>query len=244
MSISSSQSLKSAKLQKHLQMLRQNPSSRSNSKGDRPIQPPKNRVSGFDVQQELNRVEEIILDSPRIPLTRLTLVEEDKLLNHLDFVRINLPDAFEKALDIIGQKHEILLEAEDYAQNIVEAAQKRAAQILDETGIIQQAEFEASQIRQQVQQECEAIQRKTIAEVEQMRVTTQKELQQLHQQTLAECAEIQNGADEYAEAVLSRIERQLSDMLRVVRNGCQQLHNNSPSQSSPNKKLPGSPGSR
>ena len=228
-------------------MLRQNPSSRSNSKGDRPIQldtSPKNRAAGFDVQQELNRVEEIILDSPRIPLTRLTLVEEDKLLNHLDFVRINLPDAFEKALDIIGHKQEILLEAEDYAQNIVEAAQKRAAQILDETGIIQQAEFEASQIRQQVQQECEAIQRKTIAEVEQMRTKAQQELQQLHQQTLAECAEIQNGADEYAEAVLSRIEQQLSDMLRVVGNGRQQLHNNSPSQSSPNKKLPGTPGSR
>jgi hypothetical protein len=40
---------------------------------------------------------------------------------------------------------------------------------------------------------------------------------------LEECEDIQNGADDYADAVLNSIEQQLSEMLRVIRNGRQQL---------------------
>jgi hypothetical protein len=38
-----------------------------------------------------------------------------------------------------------------------------------------------------------------------------------------ECDDIQNGADDYADAVLTSIEQQLTEMLRVIRNGRQQL---------------------
>ncbi|MGK7874419.1 MAG: ATP synthase F0 subunit B [Xenococcaceae cyanobacterium] len=222
-------------------MPRQKSSSRSAPKRDKPPQtgtPPQSQAAGFDIRRELDRLEEIILHSPRVPLTRWTLVEEEKLLDQLDVVRLRLPDAIEKALEVIRQKEDILLQAEDYAQDIIETAQKNAAQILDEMGIVKRAELEASQIRQQVQQEYEAIQQKTIAEIEQMRRSAQQEMQQLHQMTLAECEQIQNGADDYADAVLNRIEQQLSQMLRVIRNGRKQLNTNSPSQSSPNTKSP------
>ncbi|NEO66806.1 MAG: DivIVA domain-containing protein, partial [Moorea sp. SIO4G2] len=48
--------------------------------------------------------------------------------------------------------------------------------------------------------------------------------EQMRQMTLAECEEIQNGADAYADGVLYNIEQHLSDMLRVIRNGRQQLN--------------------
>ena len=188
---------------------------------------------GFDIQRELNRLEELVLDSFRIPLTQWTVVHESRLLNQLDRVRLNLPDAFEQALRVVEQKQEILERAENYAQDIIQKAQQRAAEILDETGIIQRAQLEASQIRQQVQQECEAIEGQAMAEIEQMRYMTEQELTHLRQQTIAECEEIQQGADEYADQVLNRIEQQLSDMLRVVQNGRQQIYNNSQNRSLP-----------
>ena len=201
----------------------------------------------FNLQREFNRVEEMILDSPRIPFTRRTLVDEDKLLNQLDFVRMNLPDAFEKAVEVVEQKQQILQEADDYAQDIVQSAQKRAAQILDETEIVRRAELEAHQIRQQVEHDCESIQRKTLAEIDQMRRSTQQELEQarraaqqeleqMRHQTLTECEEVQNGADRYADAALERIEQQFSEMLKVIRNGRQQIHQNS---AHPSRKPPG-----
>jgi F0F1-type ATP synthase membrane subunit b/b' len=189
---------------------------------------PTNKAVSFDIQQELNQLEEMIIDSPRIILSPWRLVDEDEILDQLDLVRLNLPKAFSQALDVLRQKEEILMDAEDYAQDIIETAQRRASEILDELGIIQQAQKEANQIRQQVQQECEQLQRSTLSEVEQMRRTAQQELEELRRLTLAECEDIQYGADEYADAVLNRIESQLSQMLTIIRNGRSQLKEDAP----------------
>lgn len=181
------------------------------------------RNGNIDVQRELNRIEEIILDSLHIPLTRRTLVDEEQLLDQLDLVRLNLPAAFVEAEEIVLQKEEILRQAEQYAEQIIAAAEQRADQILSEMDIVQQAEIEAQQIRQQVQEECRAIQEQTLAEIERMRLQGQQELVQIRARALAEAEDIQNGADDYADGVLGNIEQQLSDMLRVIRNGRQTL---------------------
>jgi cell division septum initiation protein DivIVA len=181
------------------------------------------QMGNIDIQRELNQLEEFVLESPRVPLTRWTLIDEETLLDQLDLVRVNLPVAFAQALEILQQKEEILLQAEDYGEEIIRSAQKRAAQILDEMGLVRQAEREANQIRQQVQRECEELQEQTLREIERMRQAAQQELEQLRQLTLAECEDIQNGADDYADAVLNRIEEQLTNMLRIVHNGRQQL---------------------
>ena len=207
-------------------MLHRDPSRSDPPDRDEPInssEAPINGARGVDIQRELNRIEEIIFDSWHIPLTRRTVVDEEVLLAQLDLVRENLPIAFEEAEKIVRQREEILLQAEEYAQEIMEAAERRADQILDEMGIIQQAEHEANQIRKRVQQECEAIQEQTMTEIERMRLQAQQELEQMRQIVLAECEDIQNGADDYADAVLENIEQQLNEMLRVIRNGRHQL---------------------
>ncbi|MBD2460202.1 DivIVA domain-containing protein [Oscillatoria sp. FACHB-1407] len=181
------------------------------------------RVGGVDIARELNKLEEMILDSPRIPLSRRTLVDEEQFLDQLDLIRINLPPAFQEAVEIVRQKEEILLEAEQYAQEIIETAERRAAQILDETNLVRQAELEVNQIRQQMKQECEAAQEQTMAEIERMRRQAQQDLEEIRRRAIAEAEEIQAGADAYADSVLRDMEQQLAEMLRVIRNGRQQL---------------------
>jgi cell division septum initiation protein DivIVA len=182
------------------------------------------RLGGIDLQRELNRLEEIILDSPRVPLSRRTLVDEEQLLEQLDLVRLNLPSAFQEAAELVVHKEEILQEAEQYAQEIIAAAEQRAAHILNDMGLVRQAEMEAAQIRQQVQMECDAIQQQTLADIDQMRRQAQQELDEMQRRSLAECEEIQAGADDYADRVLRDMEQQLSEMMRVVQNGLRQLH--------------------
>ncbi|MFM6063219.1 MAG: hypothetical protein ACKPAE_12530, partial [Microcystis panniformis] len=94
---------------------------------------------------------------------------------------------------------------------------------------------QAAQIRQQVQQECESVQQQTLDEIEQMRHSALQEVQQLRQKTQAECYEIQKGADDYAEAVLEHLDRELGEMLQVIRNGRQQVR----SKPTSSKNLPG-----
>jgi F0F1-type ATP synthase membrane subunit b/b' len=201
-------------------------------------------TESVNIQTELNRLEEIVLDSPRIPFTRRTLVDEEELLEQLDLVRINLPAAFREAEAIVYHKEEILLQAEQYAQEIIEEAEQRAAYILDQLGIIARAELEAKQIRQRVQEECAALQEQTLADIDEMREQSQQEIEQMRQLAMAEFEDIQNGADQYADRVLKNIEQQLNDMLKIIRNGRQQLNDDTevlpkrekePNSSSPNR---------
>ncbi len=185
------------------------------------------READFDIQQELSRLQEVIYESFHIPVSRWTIIDEDKVLEQLEFIGTKIPEAIRKALQVLEQKQEILANAEAYAQRIIQQAQEEAAEILDESGIIQQAQHEANQIRQQVQSECEAIQAQTMAEIEQQRQMANGEVEQIYRKSVSEAQQIQEGADEYADAVLTRLEQELSEMLGVVRNGRQQLYNHS-----------------
>lgn len=178
---------------------------------------------GVDIQQELNTLEEMVLDSPRLPLTGKTLVDEEQLLDQLDMVRLNLPAAFQLAQDVIMRRDEVLQEAENYGRQILTRAEARAAELTDELGIIRQAELEAQQVRLQIQQECDALREQALAEVDQIRQQAKQELGELRQNALAESDQIQRGADEYADRVLLDMEQRLSEMMRIVRNGRQQL---------------------
>ncbi|CCQ57482.1 hypothetical protein CWATWH0005_3231 [Crocosphaera watsonii WH 0005] len=185
------------------------------------------READFDIQQELSRLQEVIYESFHIPVSRWTIIDEDKVLEQLEFIGTKIPEAIRKALQVLEQKQEILANAEAYAQRIIQQAQEEAAEILDESGIIQQAQHEANQIRQQVQSECEAIQAQTMAEIEQQRQMANGEVEQIYRKSVSEAQQIQEGADEYADAVLTRLEQELGEMLGVVRNGRQQLYNHS-----------------
>jgi len=76
-------------------------------------------------------------------------VDEEQLLDHLDLVRLHLPAAFRSPSYYPTKR----LQAEQHAEKLIQAAEVRAAQILNEMDIIQLAELEAKQIQQQAQQE-------------------------------------------------------------------------------------------
>lgn len=181
------------------------------------------RSSGFDVQRALDRLEEIVLDSPRIPFGRRTLVDEEVLLDQLDSVRLNLPAAFREAEAIVRQREQILFEAQQQAKDIIEGAKQQAARAISETELVRHAQLEADSIRQQVEEECQAARDRLLNELDQTRQSAAAELEEMRRAAISECEAIQDGADDYADRVLGSIERQLGDMLRVIRNGRQQL---------------------
>ncbi|ALF56210.1 hypothetical protein ACX27_01505 [Nostoc piscinale CENA21] len=188
------------------------------------------------MQQELNRLEDLILSSWRVPLTGRTLIDEDKLFEQLDFIRVSLPSVFQEATEILQHKQDVMLEAEEYGQQIVEAAQAKRAQILAESDILRQAEHEAEQLRRKTQQECEAMMQETLAEIERRRQACMEELEQMRQTAIAQAQEIEDGADHYADSVLENIEQDLKDMLRIITNGRQQLRQENQSQNYSSKK--------
>ena len=209
-------------------MLRQNPPNlgpeRNGSVTPIDAAAPIARENTVDLQRELNKIEEIILDSTRLPMSPLTLVNEDRLLEQLDLVRLNLPSAIRESIRIVQQRDDLLLQAEQIAEEIITAAEQQAAQMLNELGIVQRAEQDAQQIRQQVRQECEQLQTQALSDIDQLQRQAQADWDAARQQAIAECNQIRQGADAYSDDVLQQLERQFTDMLRVIRNGRQQLN--------------------
>ena len=177
----------------------------------------------FNVQQELDRIEEIVLESTKIPVYGKTLISEDELLDQLDVVRVNLPAAVQESVQIVQEREEILNEAEQYAQEIVAAAEKQAAAILNEMSIIRQAEAQANQLRTQTEQECDALRAQTLGEIEQLQNQARQEWEETRSRTVTEAKTIQEDADTYADQVLGNMEQQFMEMLHILRNGRQQI---------------------
>jgi F0F1-type ATP synthase membrane subunit b/b' len=171
----------------------------------------------------LNKLEEVVLSSPRIPFSGRTLVDEDQLLDQLDAVRLNLPSAFRQAVQILQQRDALMAQAERYAEDLIAAAEQQAAQMLDELGIVRQAEQMAQQIKTQAQQDCDNLRSQVLNDVEQMKRQAQREWESMRQEALSEQVMIQEESDAYADRVLSQVEQQLSQMLRIIQNGRQHL---------------------
>jgi cell division septum initiation protein DivIVA len=180
-------------------------------------------LSGGDIQQELDRLEEMILASPHVPMTRRTLIDEEQFLDRLDLIRSLLPALLQQAQAVMAQKQEILLQAEREAGEIIQTAQAQAAQIVDRTTIVQQADLSARQLQQQVQQECLLAQEENLLQIERLRQEAERQIERLRQEAIAEAEEIQRGADDYADAVLNNLEYQLTEALRIIYNGRRQL---------------------
>jgi cell division septum initiation protein DivIVA len=129
--------------------------------------------------------------------------------------------------DCDAQRQQVLAELEQLRQQGLQEQQR----IQQETqGLKQQALAEVERIRregqqqlQQIQQDCEQLRQETYSEVEQLRRSTQQQLQELQQRTISECENQRHGADQYAEQILSDLEARTLEIMRIVRNGRQQL---------------------
>ena len=173
------------------------------------------------------------MDGFKLPLTQRTVINEEQLLAQLLCIEKSIPDTIRAAEEVLQQKEEILAQAHQAAQSKILAAEQRAAQIADELKIIQQAEMEAQQLRQQVQAEVAAIRQRNASEMERARRQAQQEIDAMRQSVQRECQQIQRGADNYTEETLAGLEQQLSTLLQVVQNGRRHLHQSAPSISGP-----------
>jgi cell division septum initiation protein DivIVA len=166
----------------------------------------------LDVFMAIELLEEKILNSPRVPLTGKTMVNEEELLEQLDLIRLKLPEVIVAAQEILQYKQQIVAEAQKQVQHTLIEANRRADRITNELGIIELSKHEANQIRQAAMAECEQFRQQTIAELAQMR-----------REAVAECQQIQAGADEYADRVLHDMQIQFTDILQTVQRGRKRL---------------------
>lgn len=171
-----------------------------------------NQPLGFNIEIELDALEELILNSTHVPLTEFIVIDRVIVLHQLNQIKEHLPVDLAAAIAIASRKQQIISEAENYAAALVKSAQEKASQILHDSSILRQAELDGAKMRLKTEQECEHLKQ-----------TTLNEVRELQQNAIAESQAIQQGADDYADYVLEDIEQKMQQILLIIQNGRQQL---------------------
>jgi cell division septum initiation protein DivIVA len=167
---------------------------------------------GFNIEIELDALEELIINSTHVPLTEFVVMDRVVFLYQLNQIKEHLPVDLATAIAIANRKQQIISEAENYAAELVKSAQAEAEEILRDSTILRQAELDGARVRLKTEQECDYLKQTTLQEVAELR-----------QNAIAESHAIQTGADDYADHVLGDLEQKIQQMLLIIQNGRQQL---------------------
>ena len=114
----------------------------------------------------------------------------------------------QEARAFLRRRDELQTEARQKAEKIIADAQAEAEKRLSEADFIKALEREGNRIRTQVQQECEEIKRKALDDAENIRI-----------QATEDAMKTREGAELYAEQVLTNLEQNLTQLQQVVKNG-------------------------
>lgn len=159
----------------------------------------------------MNELEEA-LDNKGFPLLGFSVVKKDTVTNILDKLYAALPDEIKEARSLLRRKDELQYEAQQKAEKVVADAQAEASRLLSESDLLRAVQREAEKIKEQVITDCEEIKHKALDEAESLRA-----------QAIDEATRIKDGANIYAEQVLTNLEQNLGQLQEIVKNGQVQL---------------------
>jgi len=109
----------------------------------------------MDILQLIDRLEELFNQSKSIPLTRNVMVDEDRMLDIIDQMRIAIPEEVKKAQQLLGQRDRVLAQAQEEANRTLELARQKADQLVSKEMVAQEASRRAEQILAQARIEGE-----------------------------------------------------------------------------------------
>ena len=158
---------------------------------------------------ELLKLLEIVLEKsfPILP-NYLVAVKVKEIESLIDRIYASLPSEVQEARAFLRRREELQIEAQQKAEKIIIDAQNEASRLLSESDVLRAVQKEAEKIKEQVIAECEDIKRKALDDAENVRI-----------QSADEAIRIREGAEVYAEQILVNIERDLTQLQQVVKNG-------------------------
>ena len=140
----------------------------------------------MDILQLIDRLEELFNDAKALPFTHNVVVDEDKMLELIDQMRIAIPEEVKKAQQVMAQRDRVMAQAQEEANRTLQIAREKADQMMQKDTIAQEAQRRADQIFSQARAEAEA----TRADADNYVVDT---LMQLQEQIAKLSNQVSNG---------------------------------------------------
>lgn len=111
----------------------------------------------MDVLSLINEIEDIIEESNTVPFSKKIILDSDELLEIIKEIRLQLPDEIKQATWIKDERQRILADAQKDADNIINEAEYRLEELIDEEKISQVAKKRAEEIINKAQDNAKEI---------------------------------------------------------------------------------------
>jgi hypothetical protein len=99
-------------------------------------------VTDIELDDLIDELEDVLAEGRRIPFTGRLLVDEERILDIIDRMRVAVPDELKQARRIVQEQERLLAEA-----------QLRVQQALDDQGLLHAVETERQRLLEQAEQE-------------------------------------------------------------------------------------------
>ncbi len=99
----------------------------------------------MDIMHLVDRLEELINKSRAIWFTHNVVVDEDRILDLIDQMRVAIPEEVKKAQQQIAQRDRILAQANEEANRTLAIAREKGDQLVVRDAIVQAAQARAEQ---------------------------------------------------------------------------------------------------
>ena len=100
----------------------------------------------MDVVENLEAAIAAVEEARSVPLSASCVINRSELLQLLDKIKVSFPNDLAKAISIQREKVEILEDAHEQADAIIEQAREEVARLVEQTTIVSSARKEANRI--------------------------------------------------------------------------------------------------
>jgi cell division septum initiation protein DivIVA len=160
----------------------------------------------MDILQLIDRLEELFNDAKALPFTHNVVVDEDRMLELIDQMRIAIPEEVKKAQQVMAQRDRVMAQAQEEANRTLQLSREKADQLVQNNMVVQEAERRADQIVNQARAEAEA----TRADADNYVVDT---LMQLQDQIAKLSNQVSNGVRMVQEEQMRKVTGNVSEKI-------------------------------
>ena len=100
----------------------------------------------MDILHLVDRLEELFNESRSVPFTHSVIVDEDRILDIIDQMRVSIPEEIKKGQQLLAQRDRILAQAQEEANRTISIARDKSEQMIAKDTIIDAAKERAEQI--------------------------------------------------------------------------------------------------
>ena len=112
----------------------------------------------MDILHLVDRLEDLIDEGRHIPLSKYTMIDEERALELIDQMRISIPEEIEKSNRVIQQRDRMMAQANEEAARLIDLAREKGDDLVGREAIAQAAQNRAANIIEQARQEAQNIQ--------------------------------------------------------------------------------------